>query len=109
MKKGEVKTVLKRPSFVGAEAGKVIEHLEDLIIILNGDGPFNGLCNPLVAPDGLKSAALRRPRSGWRASPSPQVRSSRVDSGGDAQESLAGTGRPTGGTGTCLLGRGAPL
>jgi hypothetical protein len=29
VKKDEVATLLKRPSFVGAEAGKVIAHLED--------------------------------------------------------------------------------
>ena len=35
VKKDEVATLLKRPSFVSAEAGKVIAHLEDLHLLLN--------------------------------------------------------------------------
>jgi len=35
VKKGEEQTLLKRPSFIGEEAGKVIENLESLIIRLN--------------------------------------------------------------------------
>jgi hypothetical protein len=35
IKKGEEQTLLKRPSFIGEEAGKVIENLEALIIRLN--------------------------------------------------------------------------
>jgi hypothetical protein len=38
--KGEVQTLLKRPSFVDAEAGKVISHLEDLMILLNQGQPI---------------------------------------------------------------------
>ena len=51
-----------------------------------------------------------RPRSGRRASSSPQVRPPGVGSGGEAPEGLAGSGCPTGGglrpTGRGPLGRG---
>ena len=43
VKKGEEKTLLKRPSFVGEEAGKVIEHLEDLMQQLNQGAPISEL------------------------------------------------------------------
>ena len=49
VKNTEAQDIIKKPSFVGSEAKNAIEHLEDLLIIVNEGAPLTEVQHSQIA------------------------------------------------------------